>query len=207
MTNNSSSQLPIYLLGENILSIYLASKFSQIGEKVIIISSPQNNSNKEYIVKEEQSLNKNKFCYTPQPYTFENSKLLIITSPSQTIKSDLIFISPKLLTSTPCLIFSNQQNFSVAENIIGKQLISGWFKGWLQQDDHTITALNEMPEIILSKDYHNLENCLNTLSLLNRTGLKCTTTEDKTLTYWEHFAPIFIGTFLCAKEQQNFSQI
>ncbi len=209
MSDTNNKNLPIYLLGQTPLSCYLAQKLSSIGENPIIITSPNNcqNTNPDITIKEEYNLQKHKYSCLFQSYTFSPAKLLIITSEICKLKSELLLLSPRNLSVSPCVIFSDEQDISIADNIVGKSLIRGWFNGWLSQENNTITLQGNEGEITLNKDYNNIEDCLSALSILNRTGIKTTSTEENSQTYWEHFSPKLLGAMLTAKEQQNISSI
>ena len=209
MTTHTDTNLPIYILGKSTLGLYLAYKLSSIGENPIIITSPNNNEepSKDLIIKEDALFKKHKFTYNSTSYTFTPAKLLIITSDANKLKSELLLISPKNMATTPCVIFSDNQENNIAQNIIGQPLIHSWFNGWLTKEDNTITLLGNEPNIILHKNYHNIENCLTALSILSRTGINTNSTEEYDQNYWEHFSINIISSMLTAKEQQNITQI
>ena len=205
--STDTENLPIYLLGKTPLSLYLADKFSAIGEKAIIVSPPNDISSQEVVIKEEYNLQKHKFLCQTSSYTFSKAKLLVITSNIQKLKSELLLISQKNMANTPCVIFSDKQDISIAETLVGKPLIRAWFNGWLMQEDKQISLYGNEPEIVLSKDYNNIENCLSALALINRCGIKTFSTEEQNNLYWENFAIKIIASMLSAKEQQNIAQI
>ena len=207
--NNDNTNLPIYLLGQTPLSIYLFGKLSAIGETPIIITPPsaKNKTSYDITIKEEYNLKKNKIAYKTDSYTFNKAKLLIITSEINKLKPELLLISPQNLSSTPCLIFSEEQNIDIAQSIIGKPLVRAWFNGWLTQEDNIINLYGNEPEILLHKDYNNIEDCLTALSILNRTNIKTSSIEDSNQVHWEHFSIRFLGSIITAKEQQNLYQI
>lgn len=209
MTTNTNTNLPIYILGKTTLGLYLAYKLSSIGENPIIITPPANNDelSKDITIKEENTFKKHKFTYQSTAYTFSNAKLLIITSEINKLKSELLLVSPKNMATTPCIIFSDDKNTDIAQNIIGQPLIHAWFNGWLTKEDDVITQLGNEINIVLHKNYHNLENCLTALSILSRTGISTSSTEDNEQHYWQHFATNIIGITLTTKEQQNIAQI
>lgn len=209
MTTNTDTNLPVYILGKTALGLYLAHKLSGVGENPVIITPPADNeiSHQEITIKEENAFKKHKFIYKSAPYTFGKAKLLIITSEVNRLKSELLLVSQRNMATTPCIIFSDDKNTDIAQNIIGQPLIHAWFNGWLTKEDDTITLLGNETNIVLHKNYHNLENCLAALSILNRTGINTNSTEDNNQIYWKHFSTNIICTMLTAKEQQNITQI
>jgi len=209
MTTNNTSNLPIYILGKNFLSLYLAYKLSSCGENVIIITSPTNieNDSKEITIKEEFDIKKQKFIYKLEPYTFTNAKLLIITSEIHKLKSELLLLSPKNLAATPCIIFSDDRDINIAQNIIGKPLVQAWFNGWLVQEDNQINLLGKETSITFLKNYNNIEDCLAVLSIFNRTNIITNSSEEYKQIYWEQVSIKTLGYMLTAQEQQNIAQI
>ena len=207
MSNNSNltTSAPIYLLGETTLSIYLAFLLDSAGEKPLIITAPQPDKPEvvDITIKEAQNLKKHKFSYTCQSYTFTPGKLLLITSSISKLKSELMLLSPKKLSATPSVIFSSLEDVSIAETLLGKTLIRGYFDGWLQNSNQTITLLGNTPKISLVKNYTVLEDCLSVLSTLQRIGLESQTAENDSQIFWEHFAVQFLGSVLSASSQQN----
>lgn len=204
-TININNPAPIYLLGETPLSIYLAYILDSAGEKPLIITTPQPDKPEiiDITIKEAQSLKKHQFSYTRKSYTFESGKLLLITSPISKLKSELMLLSPQNLSATPSVIFSSLEDISIAETLLGKTLIRGYFEGWLQSGNQTITILGDTPQISLVKNYAVLENCLSVLSLFHRIGIDNQTTENAHQIFWEHFAVQFLGSVLSASSQQN----
>ena len=202
---SNNNQSPIYLLGETPLSIYLAFRLDTAGEKPLIITAPQPDKPEvvDITIKEAQSLKKHKFSYTCQSYTFTPGKLLLITSSISKLKSELMLLSPKKLSATPSVIFSSLEDVSIAETLLGKTLIRGYFDGWLQNSNQTITLLGNTPKISLVKNYTVLEDCLSVLSTLQRIGLESQTAENQNQIFWEHFAVQFLGSVLSASSQQN----
>lgn len=203
--DHNNNQSPIYLLGETPLSIYLAFILDSAGQKPLIITTPRPDTPEvvDITIKEAQSLKKHKFSYTRKSYTFEPGKLLLITSPISKLKSELMLLSPKNLSSTPSVIFSTIENVSIAETLLGKSLIRGYVDGWLQNGNQTISLLGDKPKISLVKNYSVLEDCLAVLSLFNQIELDCQTTENNNQIFWEHFAVEFLGSVLSASTQQN----
>ncbi len=206
---SNNNQSPIYLLGETPLSIYLAFRLDTAGEKPLIITAPQPDKPEvvDITIKEAQSLKKHKFSYTCQSYTFTPGKLLLITSSISKLKSELMLLSPKNLSATPGVIFSSLEDVSIAETLLGKTLIRGYFDGWLQNSNQTITLLGNTPKISLVKNYTVLEDCLSVLSTLQRIGLESQTAENDSQIFWEHFAVQFLGSVLSASAQQNIYSI
>ena len=209
MTTDTETNLPIYILGKTTLGLYLAYKLSNIGENPVIITPPDDNHelSQEITIKEENIFKKHKFTYKCAPYTFTGAKLLIITSEANKLKSELLLISQKNMATTPCIIFSDDKDTDIAQNIIGQPLIHAWFDGWLIKEENIITLLGNETNIVLHKNYHNIENCLTALSIMNRTGINTGSIEDDNQYYWKHFATNIICTLLTAKEQQNIAQI
>lgn len=195
---NQTTERPVYLLGETPLSIYLAFRLASAGENPVIVTPPKTNrpDKVDITIKEAQTLKKHKFTYTTAAYTFSPGKMLLITSPSISFKSELMLLSPRNLAASPIVIFSPLHDISVAETLLGKSLIRGCFDGWLQNGNQTVSVLGDTPRISLVKNYTGLEACLASLSLLHRTGLECQTTENGPQAFWEHFAVQALGSIL-----------
>lgn len=208
-TENQTTERPVYLLGETLLSIYLAFRLASAGENPVIVTPPKTNrpDKVDITIKEAQTLKKHKFTYTTAAYTFSPGKMLLITSPSISFKSELMLLSPRSLAASPIVIFSPLHDISVAETLLGKSLIRGCFDGWLQNGNQTVSVLGDTPRISLVKNYTGLEACLASLSLLHRTGLECQTTENGPQAFWEHFAVQALGSILSAYYQQNIFNI
>lgn len=197
---------PIYLLGENALSLYLAAKFEAIGENPVILSAPQNSNpakTRDITIKEARNLKKQKFSYLPQHYTFQPGKLLIITSSDFKLKSELMLLSKQMLQETPIVVFTALYDLGFVEKLLGKQIIRGFFYGWLGFSDRQLVAYNDIPEILLAKNYNNLENCLQALSLFHRTGLPVKTEENENSAFWNYFSVYAVSAILSAFHNQS----
>ena len=208
-TENQTTERPVYLLGETLLSIYLAFRLASAGENPVIVTPPKTNrpDKVDITIKDAQTLKKHTFTYHTAAYTFSPGKMLLITSPSISFKSELMLLSPRSLAASPIVIFSPLHDISVAETLLGKSLIRGCFDGWLQNGNQTVSVLGDTPRISLVKNYTGLEACLASLSLLHRTGLECQTTENGPQAFWEHFAVQALGSILSAYYQQNIFNI
>lgn len=204
-TENKTGELPIYLLGETPLSLYLAFRFQKAGENPVIIAPQQENRTDTITatIKEAQGLKKYKFSCPTTAYALSPAKLLIITSPLISFKSELLRISPRNFATVPTIVFSLLHDISIAQTLLGKPLIKGYVDGWLQNDNQTVSTLGDTPQICLVKNYDCLEACLSALSLLKRTGLECQMTENGPQAFWEHFSVQLLGSMLSADYQQN----
>lgn len=209
INTSNSTATPIYLLGENALSCFLAAKLSAAGENPIIISSPSKDrpTDNEILLKEPQSLKRQKFIYTPQCYSFEPGKLLIITSSDYNLKADLMLISSRLLRDIPTIVFSSLYDLSFVETLLGKRLIRGYFNGWLSFQNQQLVVHNFEPTIILAKNYNNLELCLQALGTLHHSGLIVKTEEDNATVFWDYFIVYTLSSMLSAYHHQNIFNI
>lgn len=205
LSNKITPESPIYILGENALSFYLAEKFISAGEKVIILS-PDIKKEKSIVdisIKENQSLKKHKFSYIAEHYTYVPGKLLIITTD---VKADLTLLSPKTLAKTPFLIFSYQSDLTHIEKLFNKHLVRGYLNGWLKLQDQQVKAFSDI-KIILNKNYDYIDDCLQALGILQRTNLTIISEENGDLAFWTYFIPYAINSTLSAYHQQNIFQI
>ena len=131
---NQTTERPVYLLGETPLSIYLAFRLASAEENPVIVTPPNGNrpDKVDITIKETQTFKKHKFTYTTAASTFAPGKMLLITSPSISFKSELMLLSPQNLTASPIVIFSPLRDISSAETLLGESLIRGFFDGWGQ---------------------------------------------------------------------------
>ena len=183
-TENQTTERPVYFRGETLLRIYLAFRLASAGENPVIVTPPKTNrpDKVDITIKEAQTLKKHKFTYTTAAYTFSPGKMLLITSPSISFKSELDLcllhhVAEKLLRFI-CAV----SKFADADLMI-LQILSGQGAAYL------------------------IEACLASLSLLHRTGLECQTTENGPQAFWEHFAVQALGSILSAYYQQNIFNI
>lgn len=205
-----SSSAPIYILGDNTLAYYLAGKFSSSGEKVVIISNNFVSSNKVFnniSLKEDYNLQKNRCSFTTSFWVKEHPKLLIITSSINNFKASITTLSPSKLKATPILCLTPLKDISYLQAFLDKEIILGYFDGYLGQKDTNITLYGKAPslKICLNAKHHSEIDFI--ADTFKKIQIDSSTEEKKELCFWDFFANYAISTLLATAYNKSIFDI
>ncbi len=204
----SVAKPPVYILGNTPLGQYLAAKFILKGENAVIIASRQNCPTEiEISLREEHSLKKQKFSIPCRHYSSEKAKMLIITSPNNRLKSELMLLSAAHFSAAPIIVFSMLSDFRIIESLLKHNTIRAGFDGWLQTKDNQIFILGGEPQVTLSKPFNTLEYSLKALSYFHGAEILCQTCEDKNQVFWQAFAGYAVSALASAHYRQSIFNI
>ena len=204
----SVSKPPIYILGNTPLGRYLAAKFITKGENAVIIA-PRNSCDSEIEIslREEHSLKKQKTNVPCRHYSSEKAKMLIITSQSRNLKSELMLLSSSHFSNAPVVVFSMLPDFRIIESLLRHSTIRAYFDGWLLSKDNQIFILGGEPQITLSKPFNTLEYSLKALSYFHSSEILCQTCEDKNQVFWQAFSVYAVSALASAFYRQSIFNI
>lgn len=144
---------PIYILGLNALSYFLAAQLSNKGERVILLGVPKEikELNKNGVtVREERALQRQKHHFTTASAMEEMPKLLIITASNYKFKAATLLLSPGKLQEVPVLNFTFLAPADYLEKFLGTKITAAYFKGYLLDETSQISLLGRQAEILLS---------------------------------------------------------
>lgn len=151
----TTTNAPIYILGLNGLSYFLAAQLLNKGEDVILLGTPKEIKDLQknnITIREERLLQRKKHNFTAQFEITKQPKLLIITLGAQQIKSGLLLLNPDKLSNIPIMNFAFLNNPSYLEMLLGDSLIPSYFNGYIEEDGHQISLLGRQSDILLSPD-------------------------------------------------------
>lgn len=210
--DNSASRhdpRPIYILGTNALACYLAAKFTDAGERVIIITGRRDkhslNTN-GISLKEDFSLRKNRYLFETSFWTGEDGKMLIITSSESDINAAVTAVSPEKICNIPVICFTLLKETAYLRDILGSGFSKALFKGWVNKNDQQVIFFGRAPTItVYSPVTENLRQPLE--EIFSQAGLKLQYADSETETFWNHFAVYAAASLLTAAYDQNIAQI
>lgn len=135
-----SDTRPIYIVGNNALAYYFGAKLTDAGHNIIILSGKENTgiSTNGITLKEDSTLQKNKYKFNTSFWIKEEPKLVIITSPAGKINSDLTAVSLKKIGTAPVICFTPLKDINYLEALVGNNLFAAYFDGYLHLDDQTL---------------------------------------------------------------------
>ena len=201
----SNTMKPIYILGNNALSVYLYSKFVDAGEKVIIITNRRKNLIMDTMtIKEDFSLSKIKLKIQTSFWIKDEPKLLIITSANNEINADITTLSPSKLTNTPIVSFTFLNDCNHIEGYLKKPLIPAFFDGYLTLDSDKVSNLGRTPNVDIltdGKDDSFIIECF------EKAQIKITPQTDRNKLFWSNFAPFAVGSLITSLFNKTMSNI
>lgn len=194
-----SQSAPICILGDNTLAYYLAGKFSSIGEKVVIVSNNFVSSNKVFnniSLKEDYNLQKNRCSFTTSFWIKDAPKLLVITSSINNFKASITTLSPSKLKATPILCLTPLKEISYLQAFLDKEIILGYFDGYLGQKDTDIILYGKAPnlKICLNAKHHDEIDFI--ADTFKKIQIDSSTETNKDICFWDFFAGYVITTLL-----------
>ena len=120
-----SDTRPVYIIGDNALTCYLAAKITDAGHNVIVIAGKGNNvslSTNGISLKEDSSLKLSRYKFTTSFWIKEEPKLVIITADAGHINSSLAAVSKTKIGGAPVLCFTPLKDINYLEAVVDGNL-------------------------------------------------------------------------------------
>lgn len=203
-----SDTRPIYIIGANALAYYLGAKLTDAGHNIIILSGKENTgiSTNGITLKEDSTLQKNKYKFNTSFWIKEEPKLVIITSPAGKINSDLTAVSLKKIGTAPVICFTPLKDINYLEALVGNNLFAAYFDGYLHLDDQTLYLYGRTPLIkICQNRTWEKENPFP--NLFSYTTLNISYETDENLCFWEYFSTFAICSLMSAVYNKTIFEI
>ena len=200
---------PIYLVGNNALTLYLAAKLQSSGENVIIISDKNDNlylNTNGIALKEDLSLQKQRYTFNTSFITKDKPKLTIVSCDNSKLNYFLSSISISKIKDSPFILFSVLKNISHIEAILGSRITRGYFDGFLNKDDQNVSLFGRAPNITLCPPKKE-KNIKEIIPLFEKSGLTTLVNKDSSLGFWEYFAPFAAASLLSAAFNETIPEL
>lgn len=208
-TKVSSDKRPVYIVGNNALTCYLAAKLTDAGHNVIIISDKENNislSTNGISLKEDSSLKLSRYKFNTSFWIKDEPKLILLTADAGQINPFLAALSKEKVGTTPVLCFTPLKDINYLEAMIGGNVFRAFFDGYLQQNDQQIFLFGRTPQIKICKNI-NWEKENPFADILDNLSLNISFETDVAMCYWEFFAPYAVGSLLSSLYNKNLFEI
>lgn len=199
-----TSTQPVYILGESPLALFLAAKLTQNGNKVILLNSKApatSYQNTEFCLKEEYNLQKNNFCIPATSRISTEPQMIIVASNLYSLKSNLSLLPGKSFPNCPLICFNYLENQDIIRSMFGSKAVQAYFKGYLEQDGTTVTAVGPLPQITISATKDEKFG-----TVFQNSDIKITEQSNNSINFWEHFAPFIIG-YLSSVPKQHMGDL
>ncbi len=200
---------PIYVVGNNALTCYLAAKLTDAGHNIIIISDKENNislSTNGISLKEDSSLKLNKYRFNTSFWIKDEPKLIILSADAGQINPLLAALSKEKVGTTPVLCFTPLKDINYIEAMLGGNIFRAFFDGYLQQNEHQIFLYGRTPQIKICKNI-NWEKENPFADILNNLGINICFETNIALNYWSFLAPYAVGSLLSSLHNKNIFDI
>ena len=198
---------PIYILGTNAISLYLAAKFQLGGERVILLTDKRdegNIANTEFHIKEDSAGKKEGIWIETSFWTKEEAKLVIIASGTQEVNSDIFRLGKEKLSHCPTLCLSLCEDINFIRMSLNTNIIQTWFDGWVNRKNNHLYAYGKLPKIMLNNPTDD-ETLRELEKRISPSGLKL---RNPSLNEYKEKLYVRMGCSLaCAICQKNLNQI
>ncbi len=199
---------PVYIVGDNALTCYLAAKLSPF-RKVVIISGTSENtslSTNGITLKEERALQKQRCIFQTSFMIREKPEVLIIAASPHKIKAAIAATASKNIGDAPVLCFTPLKNFNLFTGLFNENIFRAFFDGYLSLENQQLSQLGRQPSITLCMDEKNpYFQLINELFVLS--DITTRTETDETSAFWNYFTTYAAGSLLSAYFNKNFAQI
>lgn len=194
----------VYILGANPLGLYLASRFTEGGERPILIGSAQALAkiNQEFIIKDERFINRQKFTPVVTNSIRVKPKALIITTDSSQLKAQLLTILPAKIENIPIFLFTMLKDDSFVSSCLRQPIINAYFHGCLSADRNSISLIGRQNTICLNCSADHEKFQLIDL-LFRKTNIETVFESDNKRALWNYLAPYATVSLLSAAYGKN----
>lgn len=180
---------PVYILGDTALAYFLALKLTAAGTRVIVMAGPKENASlatNGITLKEDYQLQKLHYRLETALWLKEDPRMLIIAAESSRVKAMLTGISKNKIKTCPVISFTRLKNKNFISDILGIQVISAYFDGWLHYQNQLVTAYGRSPSITLcceslTETVQEFEN------LLTDTKISLQSGKTSSQVFWDYF--------------------
>ena len=182
----------VYLLGLNDKSLFLTARLQDAGANTVILTSPNQISElaaKELVVKEDRLLQRKKHSLHTDFALRHDFDLLIITSSSSSLKSDLTLLSPAKLQNALILNLSLLETPSLLTDIIRTPVVNGYLQCFVEYDPKPqLNILGRNQSLTVScTDEHPLAAFLS--HWLRPDDTEIIASPDDNYNFWYYFIP------------------
>lgn len=189
---------PVYVVGDNALAYFLATKFEKAGENVIVISNKSNNTSLNtngLTFKEEISLQKSHLKFKTSFWIKDKPKLIILTSSNDKVKAAITSISSKKINNAPVLCFTPLKDINFLHPFLGENISRCFFDGYLSYSNQTLIQLGRTPSITICQNEHaaflsEIKNIFAT------TEINLKFSSDSNSEFWNYFILYAAGSLL-----------
>lgn len=197
----------IYILGNNALAYYLATKFIDEGSnKVILLSNQFKKSSKNYnqiTVKEDGKLIRKQYQIDTLINIKDKPDLFIIACGMDTIKVEMTTVNKNKVMDCPIICLSGLENDGFLQAFLQKNVEVGYFDGFLQKKNDIITVFGRTPKLLLGKSGDK-----NVLNMFDKAKIITNLYDDTQLAFWDYFSSYSISYLLyCAYKKPLFELI
>lgn len=180
---------PIYVVGESSAALFLAARLQRNGENVCLVSTGSKSGFKEFTLKEEYNLQKNKFKIRRISLMRTAPKLIIFAPEPFRLKASLACISAKNALACPVIGINIIKDIGLFKPLFGKEFISGYLNGCFSQNGDTLTAAGREPVLTLCKNDIEENRAKKIVKLLQPLALTPDFKSDENAAFWQYFAP------------------
>ncbi len=192
---------PIYIAGDGALTCYLALKFMDAGERVIIISHKKENyylSTNGINFREDLNLQKKHYRFETSFLIKEQPKLFIFIDDNSLLPT----LSPSKLKGIPTVVFSDSRKTPILDTLLNKNYIRAFFEGFADKNDQSVVLYGRKPIITFSSKKMD-DQTKEAIGIFKAALFSTHFEENLHQAYWDYFAPMSLGSILSGEDKKN----
>lgn len=208
MSEQTTEQAPIYIIGDTPLAYFLTAKFSLAGQPTLLLGERNPLKNVDtFIFKDETRAQKDTIRTLKTAVMHDTPRMVILCMDSNKIKSGLIYVSGSKLKDVPIISFCHTNSPQLLEEILKQPIIPAYFDGWLtlQPDGKLIfSGASQGFRISCQNKHPHFETVQNTFSQLE---IDLEFNKNDAQNFWDYFIPYATCSFFSLKNDGNLREI
>lgn len=206
-----TSDLPVYIIGDNPLAFYLAAQIQSAGNRVVLLLHHQNLekslSTAGISIKEDRNLTQKLHRLESSFLMKEKARMVIITAYANQINTALSSISPQKIAGAPVICFTPLKEMDYLGGILGENLHPAYFNGYLYYDKQTISVLGRGVSVTLCPPSGQEAVDAEITALLTQSRLDTVVAGNRLESFWEYFTPYALCSIFSAAENKKISEL
>lgn len=199
---------PVYIIGDNALTCYLAAKISPVRKTIIISGTSENTSlsTNGITFKEERTLQKKHCTFQTSFMIREKPEAVIIAASPHKIKAATAAAASKNIGDAPILCFTPLKNFNLFTGLFNENIFRAFFDGYLSLENQLLSQLGRQPSVTLCMDEKN--SCFPVIKeLFSASDIAIHPETNETSAFWNYLTPYAAGSLLSAYFNKNLALI
>lgn len=200
----------VYIIGNNALACYLGAQIQSSGNKVVLLldrqSAEETLATDGISIKEDRSLTQKKHKLSTAVFMKDPAKMVIIADYANRLNTALSNVSKAKIGTAPVICFTPIKDISYLVPLVGNNLHSAFFKGYVIKNKNTVSLLGRSSGIVICPKTDG-EIDQNAVDIFTASQIQTTVGSSRLHCFWEFFAPYALCSILSAAENAKISDL